>query len=112
MSLFTKILKKEIPAQIIYEDDQCFAIRDINPQAPVHVLLIPKLEITTLNDVDDSHRDLLGHMMLKVHEIAEKEGIAKSGYRLVVNTNAHAGMTVPHIHLHIIGGRALGWPPG
>lgn len=112
MSLFTKILNREIPAKIIFEDEHCFAIRDINPQAPVHVLLIPKLEITSLNDLKESHSSLMGHMMIKVPFIAKQEGIFESGFRTVINTGAQAGMTVPHIHIHILGGRALGWPPG
>ncbi len=112
MTIFTKILNREIPAKIVYEDEHCLAFRDVNPQAPTHVLLIPKLEIPTMNDVNDSHRDLMGHLMVVAPRIAEQEGIARDGYRLVVNTNANAGQTVAHIHIHIIGGRALGWPPG
>jgi histidine triad (HIT) family protein len=112
MSLFTKILKKEIPATIIYEDALCFAIRDISPQAPVHVLLIPKKEIESLAQLNDTDRELMGHMMLTVPLIAKQEGIAERGFRTVINTGSHAGMTVPHIHIHILGGRALSWPPG
>lgn len=112
MTLFTKIINREIPANIVYEDEKCLAFRDINPQAPTHILLIPKREIPTMNDVREGDVELLGYLMLKAPEIAKKEGIAEKGYRLVVNTNSHAGQTVDHIHIHIIGGRALSWPPG
>ncbi len=112
MTLFTKIQKREIPAQIVYEDDLCFAFRDINPQAPTHILIVPRIEIPTMNDAKLEHQAVLGHMMLIAPEIAKKEGIAERGYRLVINTNAHAGQTVPHIHIHLLGGRALSWPPG
>lgn len=112
MTLFTKILKGEIPGQIVYQDEHCFAIRDINPQAPVHLLIIPKTEIPTMNDATPEQKSLIGHMMLVAPELARKEGIAERGYRLVINTNAHAGQTVPHIHIHLLGGRAMSWPPG
>jgi histidine triad (HIT) family protein len=112
MTIFNKIMNREIPAQIVYEDEICLAFRDVNPQAPIHVLLIPKKEIPTMNDVSANDSAILGHLMVKAPEIAKQLGIAEKGYRLVVNTNAHAGQTVAHIHIHIIGGRALGWPPG
>lgn len=112
MTIFTKIINKEIPAQIVYEDEKCLAFRDINPQAPVHVLLIPKREIPTMNDVKSEDTELLGYLFTKAPEIAKKLGIAEKGYRLVINTNEHAGQTVSHIHIHIIGGRELHWPPG
>lgn len=112
MTLFTKIMNREIPAQIVHEDERCFAIRDINPQAPIHLLIIPKIEIPTMNDTAPEHQELLGHMLLIAPELARKEGISERGYRLVINTNAHAGQTVPHIHIHLLGGRAMGWPPG
>lgn len=112
MSIFTKILNREIPAQIIYEDELCFAIRDITPQAPVHVLLIPKKEILSLNELSKENGALMGHMMVTIPVIAKQEGISERGFRTVINTGAQAGMTVPHIHIHILGGRALGWPPG
>lgn len=111
-TIFTKIMNREIPAKIVYEDEICLAFRDVNPQAPVHVLLIPKKEIPTMNDVTPEDAAILGHMMVKAPEIAKQEGIADKGYRLVFNTNAHAGQTVFHIHLHIIGGRPMAWPPG
>lgn len=112
MTIFTRIMNREIPAQIVYEDEKCLAFRDINPQAPTHILLIPKREIPTMNHVRASDQDLLGYLLVKAPEIAKQEGISESGYRLVVNTNAHAGQTVDHIHIHILGGRVLGWPPG
>lgn len=112
MTIFTKIINREIPASIVYEDDKCLAFRDINPQAPTHILLIPKREIPTMNDVTPEDQEILGYLMLKAPEIAKQEGIAERGYRLVVNTNAHAGQTVSHIHVHILGGRAMHWPPG
>lgn len=112
MTIFTKIQRREIPAQIIHEDEHCFVFRDINPQAPVHVLIVPKIEIPTMNDVQPEHAAILGHMFALAPKIAEKEGVAQSGYRLVINTNAHAGQTVSHIHVHLIGGRAMTWPPG
>ena len=112
MTIFNKIMSKEIPAQIVYEDELCLAFRDINPQAPVHVLLIPKKEIPTLNDLQTADAQLMGHLLLKVPEIATKLGIADDGYRIVMNTNANGGQTVHHIHIHILGGRELTWPPG
>lgn len=112
MTIFTKIINKEIPAQIVYEDEKCLAFRDINAQAPVHVLLIPKREIPTMNDVKTTDAELMGYLMVKAPEIAKQLGVAEKGYRLVINTNEDAGQTVPHIHIHIIGGRELTWPPG
>jgi histidine triad (HIT) family protein len=112
VTIFTKIMNREIPSQIVYEDEKCLAFKDVNPQAPVHVLLIPKREIATMNDVTISDQDLLGHLMVKVPEIAKMLGISETGYRTVVNTNAQAGQTVFHIHIHIIGGRPMSWPPG
>lgn len=112
MSLFLRILKREIPAQFVFEDELCFAIRDINPQAPTHVLLIPKKEITTLNHLEPEDSALVSHLLLTVPVIAKLEGIHERGYRTVINTGAQAGMTVPHLHIHILGGRALNWPPG
>lgn len=112
MTIFKKIIDREIPAKIVYEDDKCLAFRDINPQAPVHILVIPKREIPTMNDLKDGDAGLVGYLVLKAAEIAKSENIADSGYRLVINTNSDAGQTVSHIHVHLIGGRALGWPPG
>lgn len=110
-TIFKKIIDKEIPADIVYEDDVCLAFRDINPQAPVHVLLIPKKEISQLSKSEKSDQEILGYLMLKVNDIAAQEGIADA-YRLIVNNGRKAGQTVFHLHLHILGGRLLNWPPG
>lgn len=112
MTLFTKIISREIPATIVYEDDRCLAFRDVNPQAPSHILLIPKIEIASMNDVTEKDESLMGHLMAVVPVIAKKESLDQKGYRVVINTGAQAGQTVHHIHLHIIGGRSLTWPPG
>lgn len=111
-TLFTKIIDREIPAEIVYEDDLCLAFRDISPQAPVHVLLIPKAPIPRIVATEPIHLELLGHLMLQVPKIAAQEGIAESGFRTVINNGANGGETVPHLHLHILGGRPLEWPPG
>jgi histidine triad (HIT) family protein len=108
--LFCRIVRREIPATIIAETHDCVAFRDINPQAPVHVLVIPRHHVASLNEATDPH--LVGRLAMVAAEIARKEGIADSGYRAVLNTNADAGQTVFHIHLHLLGGRRLGWPPG
>jgi histidine triad (HIT) family protein len=110
--LFCKIIAGDIPAEVVYEDEQVLAFRDIGPQAPTHVLVIPKKHIATLNDLQDSDAELVGRMMLAAKAVAEKEGIAEAGYRTVFNCNAGAGQTVFHIHLHILGGRPMSWPPG
>ncbi len=111
-TLFTKIIDREIPADIVYEDELCLAFRDISPQAPVHVLLIPKEPIPRIAATEPSHQELLGHLMLQVPNIAAQEGIADTGFRTVINNGAHGGETVPHLHIHILGGRPLEWPPG
>ena len=112
MTIFTKIINKEIPAQIVYEDDKCLAFKDTNPQAPVHILVIPKKEIASMDTATDADKEIIGHVMLKAAHIAREQGIAEDGYRLVINTNGQAGQTVFHIHVHIVGGRPLDWPPG
>lgn len=112
MTIFKKIIDREIPAKIVFEDDLCLAFRDVNPQAPVHVLLIPKKEIASLDDVTEADTALMGHLLSVAPKIAKQEGLAPKGYRVVINNGAHAGQTVHHLHLHILGGRALGWPPG
>ena len=109
-SLFTKIINREIPADIIYEDDLCLAFRDVNPQAPFHVLLIPKLQLPKLSDSTATEEALLGHIMLTAPEIARQHGY--ENFRLVVNNGEEAGQTVFHLHLHILAGRSLSWPPG
>jgi histidine triad (HIT) family protein len=111
-TLFSKIIRREIPASIVFEDDSVLAFRDISPQAPVHVLIIPKLEIPTTNDIEPEHEPLVGHMVAVAARIARDEGVADDGYRLVFNCNAHAGQAVYHLHLHLLGGRKLSWPPG
>ena len=110
--LFCKIGKKEIPATIVYEDDEMFAINDINPQAPLHALVIPKRHIATLNELTAGHDALVGAMMRRAAAIAAERGFAQRGFRAVFNTNAESGQTVWHIHLHVLGGRSLTWPPG
>jgi len=106
-TIFSKIIKREIPADIVYEDDEVLAFRDINPQAPVHVLIIPKVEIATVNDIKSEQAVLIGKMVLAAQFIAKEEGIAKDGYRLVVNCNQHGCQEVFHLHLHLVGGRQL-----
>lgn len=110
--LFCKIVAKQIPAKVIYEDELVIAFRDINPQAPVHVLIIPRQHISTINEVQDSHASLVGHMIVSGQQLAKAEGIAEDGYRLVMNCNEDGGQTVFHIHLHLLGGRGMRWPPG
>ena len=111
-SIFTKIINKEIPAAIVYEDDECIAFRDIDPKAPVHILLVPKREIPSLAEVTEKDKSLLGHLLMKASAIAKDQGISDSGYRIVINTNKDGGQEVYHIHLHILGGRQMIWPPG
>ena len=110
--LFCKIVAGEIPADIVFESDAALAFRDINPQAPTHVLVIPRRHISTINDLDDDDRSLVGDLYLAAKAIAAAEGIAESGYRAVMNCNEGAGQSVFHIHLHVLGGRGLAWPPG
>ena len=106
-TIFSKIINREIPADIVYEDDDVLAFRDINPQAPVHVLVIPKVEIATVNDIQPEQAELVGKMVLAAQHIAKQEGIAENGYRLVVNCNQHGCQVVFHLHLHLVGGRQL-----
>lgn len=110
--LFLKIINREIPADIVYETEQILAFRDINPQAPVHILIIPKEHIRTMNDMDPEHTEMAGKLFLVAAELARKEGIAEEGYRVVMNCNRAGGQAVYHIHLHLLGGRQMGWPPG
>lgn len=110
--LFCKIAQKHIPASIIYDDDKLLAFRDINPQAPVHLLVIPKQHVSTANDFTAADEALLGRMVLTAQNLALAEGIAESGYRLVMNCNSDGGQTVYHVHLHVLGGRGMRWPPG
>jgi histidine triad (HIT) family protein len=110
--LFCKIVAGDIPADIVFESDSAVAFRDINPQAPTHVLVIPRRHISTINDLGDEDRSLVGDLYLAAKAIAAEEGIADSGYRAVMNCNEGAGQSVFHIHLHVLGGRGLDWPPG
>lgn len=110
--LFCRIASGELESSIVYEDDSCVAFRDINPQAPTHILVIPRKHIAGMGEFEDSDRDLLGHLMLVGAEVARIEGIADDGYRTVINWGRDSGMEVPHLHLHLLGGRAMSWPPG
>lgn len=110
-TIFAKIINREISADIVYEDDLCLAFKDINPQAPHHVLIIPKKEIPTINDIQEDDRELVGHLFIAAQKVAKELGIADDGYRVVMNCNEQAGQSVFHIHLHLLGGKPLGWPP-
>ena len=110
--LFCKISAGEIPADIVFQDDDVLAFRDLNPQAPTHFLVIPKKHISIINDIQDQDAELIGKMYLAAKQVAKDEGIDESGYRTVMNCNAGAGQTVFHIHLHVLGGRGMSWPPG
>ena len=111
-TLFEKISSREIPAQIVFEDDLVLAFRDITPQAPTHVLIVPKKPIPRIAEAQADDQKLLGHLLLKAAEVAAKLGLDKTGYRLVINNGADGGETVPHLHCHILGGRPMAWPPG
>lgn len=110
-NIFQKIIDRQIPAQIVYEDDQCLAFRDVNPQAPVHVLIIPRKVIPTHADIGEADKHLLGHLHLVAAKLAGQLNIS-DGYRLVINCREPAGQTVPHLHMHLLGGRPMTWPPG
>ncbi len=112
MTLFEKIIARQIPADIVYEDDLVLAFRDIKPHAPVHVLIVPKKVIGRIADAGSADEKMLGHLLLKAAEVAEKLGLKTTGYRLVINNGPDAGESVPHLHCHILGGRSLAWPPG
>ena len=109
-TIFGRILRGEIPCDAVYSDELCLAFRDVNPQAPVHVLVIPRQPIAQLGEADEGHRELLGHLLLVAARVARQEGL--SGWRTVINSGAEAGQTVFHLHVHVIGGRPLAWPPG
>ena len=111
-TLFTRIVDREIPANIVYEDDLCLAFHDVSPKAPTHVLVIPKQEIVSLDATSDADAALLGHLMRVIARIARDLGVAESGYRVIANTGADGGQTVDHLHFHLLGGRRLEWPPG
>jgi len=112
MTLFEKIIQGDIPANIVFSDDVCIAFHDINPQAPVHVLIVPKRVIIRLSQSQDSDENILGHLLAVAKTIAEILKVADSGYRVVINSGRDAGESVPHLHLHLLGGRQLTWPPG
>ncbi|MBU0528470.1 histidine triad nucleotide-binding protein [bacterium] len=110
--LFCRIVNKEIPAEIVFENDQLLAFNDIDAQAPVHILIIPKEHITTMNDLNSNHKELIGHMLLTAQTLASEYNISEDGYRIVFNCNKKGGQAVYHIHLHLLGGRQMKWPPG
>ncbi|MEI8310266.1 MAG: histidine triad nucleotide-binding protein [Verrucomicrobiota bacterium] len=112
MTLFEKIIAREIPADIVFEDDQCLAFRDISPRAPVHILVVPKRVIPRASDSLPDDEEVLGHLLVTAGRIARSEGVADSGFRLVINNGPDGGETVPHLHVHLLGGRAMDWPPG
>lgn len=111
-TIFDKIIRKEIPASIVYEDDEVLAFKDINPQAPIHILIIPKKQIPTINDVELDDVELIGKLVYRAKQIAKELAIAEKGYRLVFNCNTDGGQEVYHIHLHLLAGRSMQWPPG
>ncbi len=110
-TIFTKIINKEIPADIVYEDDISLAFRDIQPQAPLHVLIIPKKPIATINDMNEDDKSLFGHLFWVAKQIAKEHNVSEDGYRVVMNCNEYGGQSVYHIHLHLLAGKPLGWPP-
>ena len=111
-TIFSKIIRREIPADIVYEDEQALAFRDVSPQAPTHILVIPKEPLASVADAREQDAALLGHLMIVARKVACDEGIIEDGFRLVVNTGKDGGQTIPHLHIHILGGRPLSWPPG
>ncbi len=110
--IFCKIINKEIPAELVFEDEHIVAFNDINPQAPIHILLIPKVHCVSLNEIPEDKKSVLSHIFLKARQIAQEKGIAKNGYRIVLNTARDSGQEVLHIHFHLLGGRRMHWPPG
>ena len=111
-TLFSKIIAREIPARIVYEDDQCLAFHDVAPQAPVHILVIPKKELARVGAAQAEDEPLLGHLIYVAQSVAREQGLRDTGFRLVINHGRDGGESVPHLHVHVLGGRALGWPPG
>ncbi len=111
-NIFAKIIRKEIPAEIVFENEQVVAFEDINPVAPIHILVIPKVEIPTINECQEEHKEIIGEMVLVAKKIAEEKGFAENGYRLVINTMDDGGQEIYHLHLHLLGGRRHKWPPG
>jgi len=111
-TIFKRIIDKEIPATILYEDEQCLAFQDVSPQGPVHFLVIPKKEIPSVNEIEENDAALIGHLFCVIRKLAAEQGITETGYRVVTNCGPNACQTVPHLHYHIIGGRSMTWPPG
>ncbi len=111
-TIFKKIIDGEIPADIVYDDEYCLAFNDVGPQAPTHVLVVPKKEISSLADLTDEDQALVGHILLVIRRLADEKGLAANGYRVVTNCGSDGGQTVGHLHFHLLGGRAMGWPPG
>jgi histidine triad (HIT) family protein len=111
-TIFKRIIDREIPADIVYEDDRCLAFRDVSPQAPTHVLVIPKKEIASLDELVDEDAELMGHLWIVIRNLARQLGVDKSGYRVTVNCGVEGGQTVNHLHFHLLGGRPMTWPPG
>jgi histidine triad (HIT) family protein len=112
MTLFEKLIARQIPSEVVYEDDHVFAFRDIHPQAPTHILVVPKRPIPRIGEAKPEDAPLLGHLLVKAAEVAKSVGLAESGFRLVINNGRDGGESVPHLHCHILGGRPLSWPPG
>jgi histidine triad (HIT) family protein len=112
MTIFEKVIAREIPAKIVWEDEDAIAFHDVNPQAPLHVLIVPKKVIPRLKDATDGNQSLLGKLLLVARDLAKKFGVEESGYRVVINSGPDAGESVPHLHVHLLGKRALAWPPG
>ena len=112
MTIFKKIIEGELPADVVFEDEHCLAFRDVNPQAPIHILVIPKKEIKSLADSTTANQELLGHLLVKCAQIACQLNLESRGYRVVTNTGTDGGQSVEHLHFHILGGRPLSWPPG
>jgi histidine triad (HIT) family protein len=112
MTLFEKIMSGELPGQFLYEDEHCVVLRDINPQAPVHFLVVPRKVIARVGEAGAEEAGLLGHLLLVAAEVARQEGVAESGFRVIINHGRDGGETVPHLHVHVLGGRPLHWPPG
>lgn len=111
-NIFEKIVAKEVPATVVYEDDQVLAFRDVNPQAPTHILIVPKKSIPRIAEAKPEDAPLLGHLLLRAAEVADKVGLKQTGYRLVINNGRDGGESVPHLHCHVLGGRHMAWPPG
>ncbi len=110
-TLFQKILDQDIPSELVYQDDQCGAFRDINPQSPTHLLVVPREPLPGIADMEERHETLIGHLFRIATEVARREGL-DHGYRLVINQGEHGQQTVPHLHIHVLGGRPMSWPPG